>query len=200
MVDLWNYLLDPSSHINNSETDHSTMNHGTMDHGAVDHGAMGHGMMDHSTMDHGTMDHGTMDHSTHASSNKDMDMCGMSHGMMMHNLKKAWNKLPPEERNETPELNETDDNPDNDFEEIVEMFSSIPGFSECDREDTESWLQNDIDDPGYQIMNEDEIVSYLQDRDEMSEDEEDECGKIPSEHESGPSNKAAHTALFTAMT
>nr|CAD7452432.1 unnamed protein product [Timema tahoe] len=78
-------MLDPSSHINNSETDHSTMNHGTMDHGAVDHGAMGHGMMDHGTMDHSTMDHGTMDHSTHASSNKDMDMCGMSHGMMMVN-------------------------------------------------------------------------------------------------------------------
>nr|CAD7259053.1 unnamed protein product [Timema shepardi] len=75
--------LDPTSHMNNSEMDHSTMNHGAMDHGAMDHGAMGHGTMDHGTMDHGTMDHGTMDHSTHASSNKDMDMCGMSHGMMM---------------------------------------------------------------------------------------------------------------------
>nr|CAD7409709.1 unnamed protein product [Timema poppensis] len=67
--------------------------------------------------------------------------------------KKAWNKLLPEERNETPEQNETDD----DLEEIEEMFPSILGLSECDREDTESWLQNDIDDPGYQIMNEDEI-------------------------------------------
>nr|CAD7573205.1 unnamed protein product [Timema californicum] len=58
-----------------------------------------------------------------------------------------------EERNETPEQNETDD-----LEEIEEMFLSILGLSECDREDTESWLQNDIDDPGYQIMNEDEIA------------------------------------------
>nr|CAD7444916.1 unnamed protein product [Timema bartmani] len=90
-----------------------------------------------------------------------------------------------EEKDETPEQNETDDNPDNDLEEIVEMFPSIPGFSEYDRADTESWLQNDIDDPGYQIMNEDEIVNYLQDSDEMS-DKEDECGKILSENESGP--------------
>nr|CAD7430510.1 unnamed protein product [Timema monikensis] len=91
-----------------------------------------------------------------------------------------------EERNETPEQNETDDNPDNDLGEIVEMFPSIPGFSECDREETESWPQNDIDDPGYQIMNEDEIVSYLQDINEMSDEEEDECGNILSENESGP--------------
>nr|CAD7594687.1 unnamed protein product [Timema genevievae] len=79
-------------------------------------------------------------------------------------LNKAWNKLLPEERNKTPKQNETDDNPDNDLEEIVEMFLSIPRFSECDREDVESWIQNDIDDPGYQIMNEDEIsalVSFL---------------------------------------
>nr|CAD7428106.1 unnamed protein product [Timema monikensis] len=61
----WENELDPANHINNSEMDHSTMDHGAMDHGAMDHG----------TMDHGTMDHGTMDHSTHASSNKDMDMC-----------------------------------------------------------------------------------------------------------------------------
>nr|CAD7405081.1 unnamed protein product [Timema cristinae] len=82
--------LDPANHINNSEMDHSTM-----DHGAMDHGAMGHGTMDHGTMDHGTMDHGTMDHSTHASSNKDMDMCGMSHGMMMsYSTKVCWLDTP----------------------------------------------------------------------------------------------------------
>ncbi|CAG2061189.1 unnamed protein product, partial [Timema podura] len=45
-----------------------------------------------------------------------------------------------------------------------------------------------FDDPGYQIMNEDEIVSYLQDSDELSDDEEDECGNIPSKNESGSSN------------
>nr|CAD7405858.1 unnamed protein product [Timema poppensis] len=94
------------------------------------------------------------------------------------------NNLLPEERNKIPEQNETDDNPDNDLEEIVEMFPSIPGFSECDREETESWPQNDIDDL---------------DSDEMSDEEEDECGNIPSENESGPSNKDAYTALTTAM-
>nr|CAD7452910.1 unnamed protein product [Timema tahoe] len=115
------------------------------------------------------------------------------------NLKKAGNKLLSEERNETPEKDETDDNPDNDLEENVEMFLSIPGFSEYDREDTESWLQNDIDDHGYQFMTEDEIVNYLQDNDEMSDEEEDECGNIHSENESGPSNEEAYTALTTAM-
>nr|CAD7433770.1 unnamed protein product [Timema monikensis] len=55
-----------------------------------------------------------------------------------------------------------------------------------EREDTESWFQNDIDDPGYQIMNEDE-TEVISKTDEMS-DEDDGCGNIASKNERGPSN------------
>ena len=74
--------------------------------------------------------------------------------LTQENLKKAWNKLVPLEEQQECEPHDAQNG--DDLQEIVDSFSKIPGFSEYDQEDAESWLTND-NDPGYQIMNDDEI-------------------------------------------
>ena len=80
--------------------------------------------------------------------------------LTQENLKKGWNKLLPLEEQQECEAHDAL-NGDDDLQEIVDLFPRIPEFSECDKKDAETLLTN-ANDPGYQIMNEDEIISYVQ--------------------------------------
>jgi len=108
------------------------------------------------------------------------------------NFRNAWNKLLGESYEGTSDSLDT---LEADLNEMVdELFPEIPGFSECDIEDARSWFEND--DPGFQILNDDEIVSTIQ---EESEDAENENLDGDDEEESGPSHGEAFTALETAL-
>ncbi|GFW15187.1 uncharacterized protein TNCV_173341 [Trichonephila clavipes] len=45
--------------------------------------------------------------------------------------------------------------------DITDYEQSIPGFQECD-EDVETWRACDADDCGFQMLNDDEIVTSVQ--------------------------------------
>ncbi|GFW82894.1 nephrin [Trichonephila clavipes] len=50
---------------------------------------------------------------------------------------------------------------DDHGEEITDFVQSIPGFQECD-EDVETWMACDAEDCGFQMLNDDEIVTSVQ--------------------------------------
>lgn len=122
--------------------------------------------------------------------------------LTVDNLKNAWNKLLKQKDEKTLECedHETAENPDDDLEEIVEMLPTIPGFSECDRQDAETWLQNYDDDPGYQIMNDEEILQYVTESEDIQNKDEDDDNEGDNIPDSGPSHEEAYSALNTAMT
>ncbi|GFW10890.1 uncharacterized protein TNCV_4458651 [Trichonephila clavipes] len=98
------------------------------------------------------------------------------------------------------DLNKAKDLNDDHREEITEFVQSIPGFQECDEEDVEIWMACDAEDYGYQMLNDDQIVTSVQEEsdpvnDETNEDEDNNCNEISK----GPSNADAFSALETAV-
>ncbi|XP_046629071.1 jerky protein homolog-like [Neodiprion virginianus] len=114
------------------------------------------------------------------------------------NLKNAWNKLWPPSEETQAEIQEDISNCEKGgINEFVEIFHAIPGFTECDNDDAENWLKDDANDPGYQILTDDQIVSSVlhdedSDSDDKHSDESVEASKQPSHGE-------AFGALETAM-
>ncbi|GFV47223.1 uncharacterized protein TNCV_4828791 [Trichonephila clavipes] len=78
----------------------------------------------------------------------------------------VWNKLWPDLAGEK-EFN------DDHGEENTAFVQSIPSFQECD-EDVETWRACDAEDCGFQMLNDDEIVTYVQDESDSVKDEKDE--------------------------
>ncbi|GFW38401.1 hypothetical protein TNCV_1332541 [Trichonephila clavipes] len=97
-------------------------------------------------------------------------------------LKNTWNKLWPDLEGEK-DLN-------NDYrEKITDCVQSIPGFPECDEEDVETWMAWDAEDCGFQMLNEEEIVTFVQEESEPVDDEMDEDeDNNNNENSKGPSN------------
>lgn len=58
------------------------------------------------------------------------------------------------------------------------------------------WLESN-NDPGFQILNNDEILSFVQDKQQTVIDDEDEQGE--ENRKCGPSHEEIFTALETAM-
>ncbi|GFU33671.1 uncharacterized protein TNCV_1594181, partial [Trichonephila clavipes] len=49
---------------------------------------------------------------------------------------------------------------------IIDFVQSIPGFQKCDEEDVETWMACDAEDCGFQMLNDDEIVTSVQEESE----------------------------------
>ncbi|GFV59164.1 uncharacterized protein TNCV_2339051 [Trichonephila clavipes] len=78
---------------------------------------------------------------------------------------------------------------------------AVKGFQECDEEDVETWMACDAEDCGFQVLNDDEIVTFVQEESDLVDDQtdEDEDNSNNSESSKGPSNADAFSALETAM-
>ncbi|GFU40089.1 uncharacterized protein TNCV_4692891 [Trichonephila clavipes] len=63
-------------------------------------------------------------------------------------------------------------------EEIIDFVQSIPGFQKCDEEDVETWMACDAEDCGFQMLNDDEIVTSVQEESDPVDDETDEDDDI----------------------
>lgn len=112
------------------------------------------------------------------------------------NLQRAWNKLWPEEQSAGEE--DVNDNEDGGVKEVTEICSTIPGFEQCDENDAREWLAVDNNDPGYQMLTDEEIAAMVYEDDaepiELVDDEvEDEI------EEAGPTHAEAFTAAETLM-
>lgn len=106
-------------------------------------------------------------------------------------LERSWNKL----------LKQVEDTqnvePNVEIAEIQECISQVHVFSDCDEENISEWLLMDTNDPGYQILSDDEIVRNLFEEDE-TEEEENETDDL-TEGENGPSHSEAFDALYLAF-
>ncbi|GFW85656.1 uncharacterized protein TNCV_853061 [Trichonephila clavipes] len=99
-----------------------------------------------------------------------------------------WKALPrksvtSKRESTAPDLEGEKDFNEDHREEIIDFVQSIPGFQECD-EDAETWIACDAEDCGFQMLNDDEIVTYVREEfdsvdDEMEEDEDNnESSKV----------------------
>ncbi|GFW62967.1 protein GVQW3 [Trichonephila clavipes] len=86
---------------------------------------------------------------------------------------------------------------DDHREEITDFVQSIPGFQQCD-EDVETWKSCEAEDCGFQKLNDDEIVTPVQEKSDPVDDETDE-DEDNNESSNSPSNADAFSALETAM-
>ncbi|GFW97018.1 hypothetical protein TNCV_4802311 [Trichonephila clavipes] len=84
--------------------------------------------------------------------------------------------------------------------EITDFVQSILGFQECDEEDVETWMACDTKVCGFQMLNDNEIVTSVQEESDPVDNETDE-DKDNNNNESskGPSNADTFSALETAM-
>ncbi|PRD37066.1 UNVERIFIED_CONTAM: hypothetical protein NCL1_06733 [Trichonephila clavipes] len=106
-------------------------------------------------------------------------------------LKNAWDKL-------WPDLEGEKDFYDDQREEITDFVLWIPGFQECDEKDAETWMACDAEYCGFQMLNDEEIVTSVQEESDPVNDETDE-DEDNNESSKGPSNADAFSALETAM-
>lgn len=75
------------------------------------------------------------------------------------NLQRAWRKLWPDEESRIEE--NANENEDCVVNEVTEICSTIPGFEQCDENDASEWLAVDDNDPGYQILSDQEIADMV---------------------------------------
>ncbi|GFU49969.1 hypothetical protein TNCV_2362591 [Trichonephila clavipes] len=88
---------------------------------------------------------------------------------------------------------------DDHRDEITDFVQLIPGFQECD-EDIETWKGNRCRRlSGFQMLNDDEIVTSVQGESDPVDNEKDDDEDNNSESGKGPSNACAFSALETAM-
>ncbi|GFW39767.1 uncharacterized protein TNCV_2419331 [Trichonephila clavipes] len=89
---------------------------------------------------------------------------------------------------------------DDHREDITDFVQSIQGFQEYDEEDVETWMACDSEECGFQMLNDDEIVTSVQEESYPVDDETDEDeSNSNNESSKGPSNADAFSALETAM-
>ncbi|GFU95592.1 uncharacterized protein TNCV_3332591 [Trichonephila clavipes] len=91
------------------------------------------------------------------------ECCHVLNEVLIRNI---WNKLWPDLEGEK---NFYDDR----REEITDFVQPIPGFKECD-EDVETWTACDAENFGFQMLNDDEIVTSVQEESGPIDDETDE--------------------------
>nr|CAD7393678.1 unnamed protein product [Timema cristinae] len=83
-----------------------------------------------------------------------------------NNLKNAWKKLwlipdtPNQGQDEANSQTQSDANTPTDAE-VVALFQTLPGFEQRYELDTREWFESDGNDPGFQHLNDDEIVHQV---------------------------------------
>ncbi|GFV67887.1 uncharacterized protein TNCV_926531 [Trichonephila clavipes] len=87
---------------------------------------------------------------------------------------------------------------DDQKEKFIDFVQLIPGFQECD-EDVETWMACDAEDCGFQMLNDDEIVTSVQESDPLDDETDEYEGNNNNESSKGPSNVDTFSALETAM-
>ncbi|GFT23440.1 uncharacterized protein TNCV_2016961 [Trichonephila clavipes] len=84
---------------------------------------------------------------------------------------------------------------DNHRKKLNDFVQSIPGFQECDEDDVETGMACDEEDCGFQMLNDDEIVTSVQEESNPVDDETDEDEDNSNESSKGSSNAMAFSAL-----
>ncbi|GFV10419.1 uncharacterized protein TNCV_1950701 [Trichonephila clavipes] len=98
-----------------------------------------------------------------------------------------------------PDLESEKDFNDDAREEITDFIQSISGFQECDEDNVETWMTCDAEDCGFQMLNDGEIVTSVQEEPSPVNDETDEDeDNNNNESSKGPSNADAFSSVEIA--
>ncbi|XP_050338865.1 jerky protein homolog-like [Bactrocera neohumeralis] len=89
----------------------------------------------------------------------------------MQTLKRAWNKLLK------LTLSNSSIKPHDDFKEITEAMKILSIGEGCDEENIKEWLNCDNEDPGFQILTDEEIIEDLNNN-EREDEEDTETGEV----------------------
>ncbi|XP_054745991.1 jerky protein homolog-like [Anastrepha obliqua] len=111
-------------------------------------------------------------------------------------LKKTWNKLCPAVESEASPTSKEPPN-ENFVSEMVELMKEVSGFEECDQEIEHEWLEFDENDPGYELLTDNDIIAQVQVPED--DDDEDEFSDDIVSAEKCPSNKEAFKCFETAI-
>lgn len=103
-------------------------------------------------------------------------------------LKRAWNKLLK------LTLSNSSIKPPDDFKEITEAIKILSIGEGCDEENIKEWLNCDSEDPGFQILTDEEIIDDLNSN-EKEDEKETETGDVCQV----PSHAEAFEALDVAF-
>lgn len=102
-------------------------------------------------------------------------------------LKSAWNKLLKTSSNDLIE-------PHDALNEMVETMAVLSIGEGCDEENMKEWMNCDSEDPGFQILTDEEIIDDLNNI-EIEEEDENETGNVGQV----PSHAEAFEALEVAF-
>ena len=82
-------------------------------------------------------------------------------------LKKGWNKILNKEKNDSGLEESSKEN----GEYTTKTIKEIGRILSYEENEIDEWLNNDVPDPGYQILNDDEIVDEIQGENEENKNE-----------------------------
>ncbi|GFV71684.1 uncharacterized protein TNCV_3534731 [Trichonephila clavipes] len=88
---------------------------------------------------------------------------------------------------------------DDHRDENTDFVQSIPGFQECNEDVETPSMACNAEDCGFQMLNDDEIVTSVQEEFDSVDDETDEDQDNSNESSKGPSNANALSVLQTTM-
>ncbi|GFY25262.1 hypothetical protein TNCV_2483821 [Trichonephila clavipes] len=104
---------------------------------------------------------------------------------------KIFPSAPPTTKTSRRNLREQGEKDVNDDhrQKITDFIQSIPEFQECDEEDVETWMACDAEDCGFQMPNDDEIVtSNEEESDPVGDETDDDKDNHNNESSKGLSN------------
>lgn len=81
------------------------------------------------------------------------------------------------------------------LEEVTTLFRNIPGFEQCEANDADEWLNNDANDPGFQMLTDEEITFTVLDSETLDMVESDKEIDV----QEGSSHSGALKAFETGM-
>ncbi|GFX68575.1 uncharacterized protein TNCV_1799881 [Trichonephila clavipes] len=84
------------------------------------------------------------------------------------------------------------------FSCVICFVQSTPGFQECDEKGVETWMAFNAEDWGFQMVNDDEIVTSVQEKSDPIDDETDK-NEANNESSKDPLSAGVFSALETAM-
>jgi len=121
------------------------------------------------------------------------DCCYMAaeswNSLEVSTLKKSWNKIL------TRPLVCSNNAVTSDFQDITGAIAQLSICGECDEEDVTEWLNCDANDPGFQILNDEEIIKEIS----VSVDQDEEDDEEICERDIGPTHSEAFQCLDVAM-
>lgn len=89
-------------------------------------------------------------------------------------IQRSWRKLAPYFDTETKTGEAAESVDDEGTSEFISLFAEIPGCENCSNDDVNMWLNSDANDPGFQMLSDEEIIAEAQSQINSESETDDE--------------------------